>query len=53
MRKACKKNGCSVEEGGKHAKCKKGSKVITLIPHTVKSNNTCRDAIKKINDACD
>lgn len=52
LRNACKKNGCSVEEGGKHAKCTKAGSTITLIPHSVKSNNTCRSAIKKINANC-
>lgn len=52
MRKACSKNGCSVEEGGKHAKCTKAGATVTLIPHSVKSNNTCRSAIKKINSSC-
>ena len=49
---ACKKNGCSTESGGSHIKCKKGGKTITVIPHTVKPNNTCRSIIKVINSNC-
>lgn len=52
LRRAASKNGCSVENGAKHHKVKKGSKVLTLIPNTVKPNGTCREIIKVIEKNC-
>jgi hypothetical protein len=52
MKKACSKNGCKVQSGGSHMKCYKGGVFVTLIPHSVKSNNSCRASIKAINANC-
>ncbi|XXF80181.1 hypothetical protein P2318_10635 [Myxococcaceae bacterium GXIMD 01537] len=52
LRRAASKNGCSVENGAKHHKVKKGGKVLTLIPNTVKPNGTCREVIKVIEKNC-
>lgn len=52
LRRAASKNGCSVENGAKHHKVKKGSQVLTLIPNTVKANGTCREIIKVIEKNC-
>jgi hypothetical protein len=50
--KAAKKGGCTVEMGAKHHKIKKGGKVITLLPNTVKPNGTCRGIINSVNAQC-
>ena len=52
MRKAAEKGGCKVESGGEHFKVTKNGTTVTVIPHTVKENGTCRSIIKEINDKC-
>ncbi len=52
LKKAAKKNGCSVKAGGEHWLVYKNGKMITTIPHTVKENNTCRAIINTLNKEC-
>lgn len=52
LERAANKNGCSTQSGSNHITVKKGGKVITQIPHTVKPNGTCRAIIKILNEQC-
>ncbi|MFE8605255.1 hypothetical protein KYC5002_44255 [Archangium violaceum] len=52
LKRAANKNGCSTHAGSNHLTVKKNGKVITQIPHTVKSNGTCQGTIKAINTHC-
>lgn len=53
LRRACEKNGCSVENGGEHLLCYNPDKTSYIpIGHTVKENETCRKIIKFINKWC-
>lgn len=49
---AAKKNGCSISDGGSHWKVYQAGVIITLIPYSVKENDTCRSIIKVINTQC-
>jgi hypothetical protein len=52
LERAAKKNGCSLVPGGSHNKVLKSGNVITLIPFSVKANNTCRAIIQVLNSQC-
>ena len=47
-----KKCGLTVEAGGSHWVVKDGKEYVTTIPHTVKSNYTCKSIITVLNDRC-
>lgn len=50
---AAQKNGCYLVNGADHKKVYKDPKIfVTIIPNSIKSNDSCRSTIKAINASC-
>ncbi len=52
LKAAAKKNGCVLTDGGRHWKVTKDDITVTVIPYSVKENDTCRAIIKALNSQC-
>ena len=52
LRRFAETCGLTVTAGGKHLKVYDGAALLTTIPHTVKSNYTCKSIIDTLNAHC-
>ena len=52
LRSFAKKCGLDVQPGGSHWKVYDGEKLVTVIPHSVKQNGTCKSIINALNNRC-